>query len=51
MNNPVKLATDEERQRKNITQSYYVLDTTMVKQTQQTSGGKDELNIICMRKS
>ena len=49
---------DDEKQTKNTTQ--YVLDTTICKQTQitqarhehsQTTGGKDEPNIICMRKS
>ena len=40
---------DEDKQCKNTTQ--YVLDTTMRKQTQITTGGKDEPNIVCMRKS
>ena len=50
---------DEEIQNKNTTQ--YVLDTTMRKQTKhngnktcallQTNGGKDEPNIVSMRKS
>jgi hypothetical protein len=50
---------DEEIQNKNTTQ--YVLDTTMRKQTNnngnktcallQTNGGKDEPNIVSMRKS
>ena len=44
---------DEDKQNRNITQ--YVLDTTIRKQTQiteiQTTGGKDEPNIVFMRKS
>ena len=61
--NPEKLAThgtqDEENQNKNTTQ--YVLDTTIGKQTHttqqrtcvllQTTGGKDEPNIVIMQKS
>jgi hypothetical protein len=52
--NPETLATydtqDEEKQSKNTTQ--YVLDTTICKQTEitqirQTTGGKDESNIVC----
>ena len=61
MDNPEKLTTqgtqDEEEQNKNTTQ--YVLDTTMHKQKYrkqdtslpQTTGGKDEPNIMSMRKS
>jgi hypothetical protein len=56
---PAKTLVDEEIQNKNTTQ--YVLDTTMRKQTKhngnktcallQTNGGKDEPNIVSMRKS
>ena len=62
MNNPEKLATygeqDEEKQNKNTTQ--YVLDTIICKQRNnvnktwaflQTTGGKDESNIVVMSKS
>ena len=60
MDNPVKLSAldtqDENKQNKNITQ--YVLETTMHKQNVnktcallQTTGGKDEPNIVFMRKS
>ena len=49
---------DEEEQNKNTTQ--YVLETSMLPQTQmtqhklgvlQTTGGKDEYNIVFLRKS
>ena len=62
MDNPEKPTKqgiqDDEKQTKNTTQ--YVLDTTICKQTQitqarhehsQTTGGKDESNIVFMRKS
>ena len=59
-NNPQKLATyvtqDNEKQNKKTTQ--YVLETTMHKTNVnktcallQTTGGKDEPNIVFMRKS
>jgi hypothetical protein len=55
MDNLEKLATqgtqDEEKQSKNTTQ--YALDTAMRKPTQarQTTEGKNEPNIVFMRKS
>ena len=48
MDNPEKLAT-QDKQNKNTTQYMYVLDATIGKQTQKT-GGKDEPNIVSMRK-
>ena len=62
MNNPEKLATfgtqDEDKQNKTTTQ--YMLDTNIRKQTNnvnktlaliQTTGGKDETNVVFMRRS
>ena len=63
MNNPERftkqVTQDEEQENKNTTQ--YVLGITLSKQTQiyvnkispvlQTNGGKDEPNIVFMRKS
>ena len=60
MDNPGKLARYGTQETQNKITTPYMLDTTKRKQTQityktwvllQTTGGKDELNIVFMRKS